>query len=146
MDISTSQENKKKDLIMKDQFIFQQAKRNAQETEPDNVELYTLMDNHDVVDDTNNPRSKQDTDKVLAKKFFRENGTIKFMIKRDSSGKLFNPLSIYGDSKSRASNFLDKTCKDFRFRTVNMKIFEYYVNFLRTKDLSWLYNAEREAE
>ena len=145
MDSRAQQKTKEKD-IMKDQFIFKQTKRDIKDTEPDNVELYTLMDNHDFTDETNNPRAKQDNDKVLAKKFFREDGTIKFMIKRDSSGKLFNPLSIYGDNQSRASNFLDKTCKDFKFRTVNMKIFEHYVNFLRTKNLSWLYNAEREAE
>jgi hypothetical protein len=131
---------------MKDEFIFRQPKDNIRDKDPDIVELYTLMDNHDFIDETDNPRAKQDNHKVLAKKFFREDGTIKFMIKRDSSGKLFNPLSIYGDNPSRAANFLDKTCKDFKFRTVNMKIFEHYVNFLRTKNLSWLYNAEREAE
>jgi hypothetical protein len=131
---------------MKDQFIFHQSKRNTKETESESVELYTLMDNHDYTDEASNPRSKVDNDKVLAKKFLREDGTTKFMVKRDGSGKLFNPLSIYGDNQSRASNFLDKTCKDFKFRTVNMKIFDYYVSFLRTKNLSWLYNAEREAE
>jgi hypothetical protein len=131
---------------MKDQFIFRQSKKNTKKTESESVELYTLMDNHDYTDEASNPRSKVDNDKVLAKKFLREDGTTKFMVKRDGSGKLFNPLSIYGDNQSRASNFLDKTCKDFKFRTVNMKIFDYYVSFLRTKNLSWLYNAEREAE
>lgn len=131
---------------MSDQFIFQQQNRNMQTEDGDTIELYTLIDDHDFTDDANNPRSKKDDDRVLAKKFFRKDGTIKFMIKRDGSGKLFNPLSIYGDNQSRAANFLDKTCKDFKFRTVNMKIFEYYVNFLKTKNLSWLYNAEREAE
>lgn len=130
---------------MKDQFIFQPSKNNAS-TGEERSELYTLMDNHDFTDDNLNPRSNKDDDRVLAKKYFREDGTVKFMIKRDGSGKLFNPISIYGDNQSRAANFLDKTCKDFKFRTVNMKIFDYYVNFLRTKNLSWFYNAEREAD
>lgn len=125
-------------------FIFEQNQRDPRPTSQ--IELYTLDGDSDFLDKNDNPRSKTDNDKVLAKKIHRDDGTIKFMIKRDGSGKLFNPLSIYGDNQSRAANFLDKTCKDFKFRTVNMKIFEYYVNFLRTKNLSWLYNAEREAE
>lgn len=131
---------------MKDQFVFHQAKKDSVYQADEAVELYTLFDNHDYVDNNNNPRSKRDDNRVLAKKIIRDDGSIKYMIKRDGSGKLYNPISIYGDNPSRSSTFLDKTCKDFKFRTVNMKIFEYYVSFLKTKNLSWLYNAEREAE
>ncbi len=131
---------------MKDQFVFHRAKKEASEQISSNTELYTLIDHQDFIDSDNNPRAKNDNDQVLAKKIIRDDGSIKYMVKRDGSGKLYNPISIYGQNVSRSTTFLDKTCKDFKFRTVNMKIFEYYISFLKTKNLSWLYNAEREAE
>jgi hypothetical protein len=130
---------------MKENFIFQHSNKDKDHNN-EGIELYTLYDNQDYIDQNNNPRSKTDNDRVLAKKITRDDGSIKYMIKRDGSGRLYNPISIYAQNQSRSSTFLDKTCKDFKFRTVNMKIFEYYINFLRTKNLSWLFNAEREAE
>lgn len=133
---------------MTDQYIFQQQikkSKNEESTDSTN-ELYTIHGQHDFLDTEGNPRAHTDCDKVLAKKMLREDGTYKYIIKNDSSGRLYNPISIYGESKSRSETFLDKTCKDSKFRTVNMKTFELYVNFLRTKNFSWLYNAEREAE
>lgn len=125
-------------------FIFQQKKSNTL-AEPTDDEYYGFIDDNDFIDTNNNPRLNTDNDRTLAKKIQREDGTFKYFVKINGSKKLFNPISIYGKSEI-GSTFLDKTCKDFKFLSVNKKIFDLYVNFLRTKNVSWLYNAEREAE
>jgi hypothetical protein len=59
--------------------------------------------------------------------------------------KLFNPVSIYGVEKDK--NFLDRICRsNSKFKEVNHKVFDLYVKFLQSKNISWLNNAEREAE
>ena len=46
---------------------------------------------------------------------------------------------MYVDKES----FLDKVCGDSeKFKEVNFKIFNMYIHFLRTKNISWLNNAE----
>jgi len=111
----------------------------------DSDKYYGFANDYDFIDNTNNPRLNKDSDRTLAKKILREDGTYKFFVKTNASKKLFNPMAIYGKAEI-GSTFLDKTCKDFKFKSVNKKIFDLYINFLRTKNLSWLYNAEREAE
>lgn len=105
---------------------------------------FTTIDHADFTDTDGNNRATNDNENVYAKKIIREDNSIKYSVKTDTKGKLFNPMSIYGQEQS--NNFLDKTCKDSKFRTVNFKTFEMYIKFLNTKNLSWLYNAEREAE
>ncbi len=107
--------------------------------------FFTIIDHADFIDEDGNPLvSDQNSNRVYAKKILKEDSTIKYMVKTDTRGKLFNPISIYGQEKT--NNFLDKTCKDSKFTTVNFKVFDMYVKFLSTKNLSWLHNAEREAE
>jgi hypothetical protein len=80
---------------------------------------------------------------VFAKKILRADGTYKYMIKKDSNGKLYNPISIYGQEQNKT--FLDRVCKsNSKFVQVNQKTFDYYVAFLSTKNIAYLNNAERE--
>jgi hypothetical protein len=54
-------------------------------------------------------------------------------------------MSIYGQENN--STFLDRVCRaSGKFKDVNYKTFDLYVNFLKTKNVAWLHNAEREAE
>lgn len=106
--------------------------------------LYTLIGLESFLDDDDLPRT-EDTNKVFAKKVSRSNGTTKYMIRLESSGKLFNPVSIYGAEQQKT--FLDRICRsDKRFKEVSSKTFAYYIKFLTTKNTSLLYNAEREDE
>jgi len=87
--------------------------------------------------------SSEYPDEILAKKILRSNNTYKYMIKKDTNGKLFNPISIYGQEQDKT--FLDRVCRsNSKFIEVNQKTFDYYVQFLSTKNLAYLNNAERE--
>jgi hypothetical protein len=105
---------------------------------------YTIVGNHDYMDENNNPRCEtEDSVNVLAKRIYRDNGTSRYSIKVDNNGKIYNPLSIYDDVKQ--TSFLDRVCRaQNKYRDVNYKAFEMYLQFLKTKNLAWLHNAERE--
>lgn len=130
-----------------DNYIFQTHDKITQNNNPADTGdiLYTISEYADSTDSNGcNILNKDNGQHVYAKRIVKEDNTIKYMIKTDTRGKLMNPLSIYGQEK--VNNFLDKTCKDNKFRTVNFRTFDMYLKFLNTKNLSWLHNAEREAE
>ena len=124
-------------------FIYEQ-KNTPIENNPN--EFYTILGSEDYIDSNSFPRIESDTDnRILAKKIVRDDGSIKYTIKTDATGKFQNPVSIYGNEKT--NNFLDRVCRSSdKFKEVNMKTFNMYVTFLRTKNAAWLHNAEREAE
>lgn len=105
---------------------------------------YTIVGQEDFVDNESNPRiNSESSDKVLAKKMARSDGTYRYMLKLDRGGKVYNPLSIYGENQ--ATSFLDRVCRSQnKFKDVNPKAFSMYINFLRTKNIAWLHNTERE--
>lgn len=107
-------------------------------------EFYCISGDEDFKDLKNNPRIKVENDKkVVAKKIYREDGSVRYSIKCDS-GKFVNPISIYGSKQD--NTFLDRICRsNEKFKEVNLKVFEMYLKFLRTKNTAWLNNAEREA-
>lgn len=106
------------------------------------VAAYTMLGKHEYMDDDNCPRvESEDSDETLAKTIFI-NGNTRYLVKRDSSGKLFNPLGI---DEGRHNKFLHHAGKDeFEFRPVNKKAFVFYLQFLKTKNLAHLRTAERE--
>jgi hypothetical protein len=122
---------------MEEDFIFK-LKRNNEELAT--VEYYTFIGHEDFIDDDNYPRIKKEEDnRILAKKKIRENGSTRYSIKLDSSTrKLFNPIMY--DINSKLENVKPV------FKSVNSKTFNLYINFLKTKNQSWLLNAERESE
>lgn len=72
------------------------------------------------------------------------NGKVYYYIKRNNHGRFLNPIGIYDEFRHL------KTMKhagrpEFRYDPVNKKVFELYLNFLQTKNSSWLINSEREA-
>jgi hypothetical protein len=106
-------------------------------------EFYSIIGSQDFLDSKNNPRvSSEDDIKVVAKKIYRDDGSIRYSIKYEN-GKFTNPISIYG---SKVENtFLDRICKsNDKFKEVNPKAFEMYLKFLKTKNTAWLNNVERE--
>jgi len=124
------------------EFIFQQK-------ESENIdqldEFYTLTGDHDYYDEDNNPRLVKDGPKTLAKKLFTDKRSPRFLIKMNTDGKLHNPTNITSKQKM-TSNFLDRKCREPKFKSVSVRVFNMYLNFLKSKNLSWLYNADREAE
>lgn len=129
------------DYIFKPKSIY----NDDQNDQQDIVEFYTLSGQEDYIDSRANPRLNSDGDNVFAKRLFRSNGVAKHSIRLDTNNKLFNPVSIYG--KTNTKNFLERVCRsDNKFTEVNAKTFEMYIQFLKTKNVAYLNNAERESE
>ena len=106
--------------------------------------FYTLFGQEDELVEDKPIKSIED-DEVYAKLLQKKDGTYKHMIRTSADGKLYNPMSIYGQEKT--NDFLDRVCKsNDKFKTVNEKAFNWYVQFLSTKNLGWFHNAEREIE
>lgn len=106
--------------------------------------FYTLSGQEDDIVEDKPIKSVEDNE-VYAKLLQKKDGTYKHMIRTSADGKLYNPMSIYGQEKT--NDFLDRICKsNDKFKTVNEKAFNWYVQFLSTKNLGWFHNAEREIE
>ena len=126
-------------------YIFSQNAIDEEQVNSQN-EYYCISGSEEFVDSNRNPRVKEESDnRVLAKKVFRDDGSYRMSIKLTNNGKIQNPMSIYGEEKQ--SSFLDRVCRSQnRFKEVNLKVFNLYVNFLRTKNVAFLHNAEREMQ
>lgn len=115
--------------------------QNNNTTERD-VECFTVLGNQEYFDDKDRPRI-DDEDKALAKSVSIDGRPTRYYIKVGTYGKIYNPIGLYTEGHSE--KFLAKIGrKQFEYKEVNQKIFDMYVNFLTTKNLAWLNNAERE--
>jgi hypothetical protein len=130
-----------------DNFIFNPTSKFTEETiqQETSAELFTVFGKQDFLDKNNNPQLRLESDEVFARRVLRKDGSIKYSIRLSNTGKLFNPLSIYGQEQNHS--FLNRVCRsNSKFKEVNEKTFSWYVKFLKTKNVAWLNNAERENE
>lgn len=126
-------------------FIFEQKIRKQDSTNAyyTYVDLYDQSNKLEYLDENSNIRVPEDSKKVLARKIQRDDGSIKYSIKLDNSARLFNPGSIFNTDKH--STFLDTVCRrSNKFKDVSEKTFSMYLKFLKTKNVAYLHNAERE--
>lgn len=107
------------------------------------VMCFTVLGKHDYLNNSEDPMMHDESNKdVLAKIVTVNEGNPRYLIKRDSNGRLFNPL---GMDEGRHNKFLHHAGKDqYEFRGVNRKAFDFYLQFLKTKNLAHLRTAERE--
>lgn len=64
---------------------------------------------------------------------------VKYYVKQDNAGHFYNPIGLYGKQKQR------KGSQDvWRFRETSKQAFELYIKFLKTRNVAWLQQAERE--
>ena len=67
----------------------------------------------------------------------------KYYAKRGKYGRLYNPIGMF--SEGTASKRLGHAGKfEWKFTEVGKRAFEFYRDFLRTKNIAYLHNAERE--
>lgn len=108
-----------------------------------NYTYYTLFGQHDTLDGDGNPLTTEEKRGYAYSRVNNSNKTETYFLKVGLYGKVFNPIGLYSEGKE--NKFLSKIGKnEYNFTKVNKKIFDMYINFLRTKNLAWLNNAERE--
>lgn len=124
-------------------YIFTLNKQKSTEEHSDTlINYYTMLGDHEFIDNDSRPRSKKESKLVVAKSISR-NSNSKFYIKIGTYGKIFNPMGLFSEGKNE--KFIAKIGKkEFEFKEVNQKVFDLYLSFLSTKNLAWLNNAERE--
>lgn len=107
---------------------------------------YTVIGQHDFMDDDKHPMlDTADDNKLMAEKITYNDGREAFYVRVGTYGKLYNPIGMY--SEGRLKKYMAKFGKkEWTMKKVNPKVFEFYVSFLKTKNLAWFNNAEREME
>tara|TARA_Y100000004_G_scaffold182631_1_gene229587 strand:+ start:1225 stop:1596 length:372 start_codon:yes stop_codon:yes gene_type:complete len=120
--------------------------RQIKESQPENkhYEYYTIFGEHEYLDENNFPKLKDGTKDVLAKSITIDDNT-RYFIKLGSHGKIYNPIGMFSEGTS--NKFLSKIGKKaWEFKSVSPRVFDLYIKFLKTKNIAWLRNAEREME
>lgn len=124
---------------LKNDLFFQQNTDPPQKS----YEFYTILGDHDFLDENGKPRANEENNKVVAKIVTTDDKPSRYYIKVGTYGKIYNPIGLYSEGNN--TKFLSKIGrKQFEFKEVNNKIFDLYLNFLTTKNIAWLNNAERE--
>lgn len=122
-----------------DSFIFQPTNKQDITTS----EYYCMSGNEDYMDENNLPRLKNDGKLVLAKRIDKTDAQPQFFVKISNQNKLFNPLGAGLEDKSYS--IVDNVCRPAdKFKSVNLTVFNMYLNFLSSKNIAWLNKAERE--
>lgn len=124
---------------------------------PENSEtnLYTKIGFEDYIDDVGNPRLKTENNRVfaksvkdkLSKNFNSSNVGYSYYVKTDPNRNLFDPIERHSISKNTntAKSFINKICKtELKYTEVSESVFTKYLNFLKTENLQWLTQAQRE--
>lgn len=116
--------------------------------------FYTLLGSHDFIDNEGFPRLS-DSDGAVAKiifskkpKHFENLSKVypRYYIKLDPNSKIFNPKKILSSIEEKDSlSFINNICKtNWEFKEVTSQIFQKYITFLKTKNISWLKDAQRD--
>ena len=104
---------------------------------------YTIFGKHDDLDQDGNPITNDQKRGFAYKRINDLDQTPQYFLKIGLYGRIFNPMGLYSEGKE--NKFLSKIGKnEYNFTKVNQKVFDMYLNFLRTKNIAWLNNAERE--
>lgn len=107
-------------------------------------EFYTVIGHQEFL--KNKIPMVRSESKALAKKITNSaNNTSRYYIKVGTYGRPYNPIGLYSEGQN--NKFLTKAGKPlYTFKEVNEKTFNFYINFLSTKNTAWLSNTERELQ
>lgn len=129
---------------------------NSSRSNSNNDRFYCLAGSEDFVDDDGFPRVEENNiSNIMAKvvfskkpKHFEDSNKsyARYYIKLDPNSKIFNPKKILSSIEEKNSlSFVNSICKtEWEFREVTPQIFQKYITFLRTQNLSWLKDAQRD--
>jgi hypothetical protein len=118
------------------QFVVDHKKQKEQEKSA--CQYYACIGDGDHVDEDGNYRHEKEKESTLAK-----SDNDKFFIKVGLDNRAYNPIGMF--SEGQRNKILSKIGKkEFNFKRVNKRVFELYLSFLKTKNIAWLNNTNRE--
>jgi hypothetical protein len=119
---------------------------------------FCLSGQEDFLDEDGNPRiENEDSDIVVAKTIFSkkpkhfadsDRSYARYYIKLDPNSKIFNPKKILSSIENKDPlSFIKNICKEgWSFKEVTPQTFQKYLMFLKTKQISWLKEAQRDLQ
>lgn len=130
-------------------------KMNQEDNDPNAELYYALKGCEDFLDNEGNPRIRDAQSRHIAAKcirnkkskhFQRDMYYYSFYIRSTPNNTLYNPIENYSIIQNkRQFDFIDKVCKEtWTFKEVTHTTFKKYLEFLKTKQTSWLKDAERD--
>lgn len=105
--------------------------------------FYTSIGEQEFIDEDGYSRVSEQASNIYAKSLNNNNKETKYYVKSNRYGKLYNPTGMTTEGQHKRFNKMIGA-NEFNFKRVNQRIFELYINFLKTKNTAWLNNAERE--
>ena len=118
------------------------------------TKLYTKKGQESYIDEESNYRLSVENNHVYAKaiknkspKSFADREKVRFSyhIKSQPNKILYNPLDLYSIEPKISKSFINKICKnELMFIEVTESVFNKYLSFLRTENVQWLKEAQRE--
>lgn len=139
-------------INMSNSFIF---KANSEDNDSNSELYYTLKGYEEFLDNEGYPRTTNNQSIDIAAKCIRNKKSkhfqqdiyyYSFYIRSTPNDSLYNPIEKYSSIEDkRQFEFIDKVCKEkWTFKEVSQVTFKKYLEFLKTKQTSWLKDAERD--
>jgi|TARA_R110002020_G_scaffold264880_3_gene479661 hypothetical protein len=119
--------------------------QNKPDANQNTVEIFTIKGKQSFLDDAGYPRldeSQEDDYNAFAKKMLIGKRT-KYYVKRGRHGKLFNPMGMYSEGTAK-KQLRHAGRPEWEYKETTKEVFSKYIKFLKTRNIAWLNNAERE--
>jgi len=103
--------------------------------------FYTLFGQHDFLENDLPCLTELNDVKMFAYSV-QHGDVITYFCKIDKRGRLYNPIGLMAQSQVRRNRQRSKD--NWQFRKQDEKVFNFYIQFLKTKNPAHLHVAERE--
>jgi hypothetical protein len=125
---------------MTESFIFQNSKTKESTLKS---KFFSTIKDYDFIDEENQPCLINENDsRVMAKAKLKNNNSYKYMIRLDNLRKIYDPTMDMSETKNK--NLFKVDGSEIEFKEVSKPTFDLYLSFLKTMNVSWIRNAERE--
>jgi len=84
----------------------------------------------------------EDRDEAYAKRIVSDNGVQRYYVKTGRNAQFYNPIGLYDEGRHKKVTL---GISEWQYSEVNKKAFLLYLDFLKTKNVRHLKQAEREA-
>tara|TARA_R110002012_G_scaffold273851_1_gene459963 strand:- start:851 stop:1231 length:381 start_codon:yes stop_codon:yes gene_type:complete len=125
------------------EFVINKDKEDSNES---SVDVFTIYGKQQFQDEKGFPRlddENQEHADAYAKKMIVGKRT-KYYVKRGRYGRLYNPIGLYSEGTAR-KQMRHAGRPEWEFKETTKQVFDKYINFLKTKNVAWLNNAERDS-